>query len=139
MSAKTYYGLCGSCRYCELGDSYTSCYVTHFKCSCFFNFLSSLVTFLSIVLLFFLTEIIDYLIKCNTLNPRDEFPVFGIASVFHKAEDAYQGFLKDIVCQIPILYQHVDIIEDTLTMAIDQCGQSTLIAGLINIKQLIIT
>ena len=33
MSAKTYYGLCGSCRYCELGDSYTSCYVTHFKCS----------------------------------------------------------------------------------------------------------
>ena len=26
-----------------------------------------------------------------------------------------------------------------LTMAIDQCGQSTLIAGLINIKQLIIT
>ena len=33
MSAKNYYGLCGSCRYCELGDSYTSCYVTHFKCS----------------------------------------------------------------------------------------------------------
>ena len=33
MSAKTYYGLCGSCRYCELGDSYTSCYVTRFKCS----------------------------------------------------------------------------------------------------------
>lgn len=33
MSAKSYYGLCGSCRYCELGDSYTSCYVTHFKCS----------------------------------------------------------------------------------------------------------
>ena len=32
MSYKNYYGLCGSCRYCELGDSYTSCYVTHFKC-----------------------------------------------------------------------------------------------------------
>ena len=23
MSTKNYYGLCGSCRYCELGDSYT--------------------------------------------------------------------------------------------------------------------
>lgn len=30
---RCYYGLCGSCRYCELGDSYTSCYATEFKCS----------------------------------------------------------------------------------------------------------
>lgn len=33
MPNKNYYGLCGSCRYCELGDSYTSCYTTHFKCA----------------------------------------------------------------------------------------------------------
>ncbi len=33
MAKKNYYGYCGSCKYCELGDSYTSCYVTHFKCS----------------------------------------------------------------------------------------------------------
>ncbi len=31
--AKSYYGFCGSCRHCVLGDSYTSGYVTHFKCS----------------------------------------------------------------------------------------------------------
>ena len=41
MSAKTYYGLCGSCRYCELGDIYTSSYVTHFKFSRIFYLFSS--------------------------------------------------------------------------------------------------
>jgi len=33
MAKKNYYGYCGSCMYCELGDSYTSGYVTKFKCS----------------------------------------------------------------------------------------------------------
>lgn len=31
--SKSYYGLCGSCRYCELGDGYTGAYSTSFKCS----------------------------------------------------------------------------------------------------------
>lgn len=33
MSNKDYYGECGSCRYCELGTAYTSCYSTTFTCS----------------------------------------------------------------------------------------------------------
>lgn len=31
---KSYYGKCGSCRYCELGTAYTFAYSTSFKCSC---------------------------------------------------------------------------------------------------------
>lgn len=33
MSYKNYYGCCGSCVYCELGDGYTVAYTTKFKCS----------------------------------------------------------------------------------------------------------
>ena len=33
LSGKNYYGFCGSCKYCDLGDSYTSSYSTSFKCS----------------------------------------------------------------------------------------------------------
>jgi len=33
MARKNYYGCCGSCMYCVLGDSYTSFYTTKFKCS----------------------------------------------------------------------------------------------------------
>ncbi len=31
--SKSYYGLCGSCKFCELGDGYTYLYKTKFKCS----------------------------------------------------------------------------------------------------------
>ena len=31
--SKSYVGLCGSCKYCDLGDKYTFCYSTSFKCT----------------------------------------------------------------------------------------------------------
>ena len=33
MAKKNYYGCCGSCKFCELGDNYTSLYTTKFLCS----------------------------------------------------------------------------------------------------------
>lgn len=33
MNMKDYYGKCGSCKFCELGTAYTSCYSTSFTCS----------------------------------------------------------------------------------------------------------
>lgn len=33
MARKNYYGLCGSCIYCELGDKETFCYSNTFRCS----------------------------------------------------------------------------------------------------------
>lgn len=33
MAAKSYYGKCGSCKYCELGTAYTFAYSTSFQCS----------------------------------------------------------------------------------------------------------
>lgn len=33
MAVKNYYGLCGSCKYCELGTGTTYAYATSFKCS----------------------------------------------------------------------------------------------------------
>jgi len=32
MAYKNYSGCCGSCKDCDLNDSYTSCYTTTFKC-----------------------------------------------------------------------------------------------------------
>lgn len=32
MSDKSYYGKCGSCKYCVLGDSYKSLFRHKFKC-----------------------------------------------------------------------------------------------------------
>ncbi len=31
--AKDYYGKCGTCKHCDLGSGYTSCYSTSFKCT----------------------------------------------------------------------------------------------------------
>lgn len=33
MVMKDYFGCCGSCVHCNLGDSYTFCYSTTFKCT----------------------------------------------------------------------------------------------------------
>lgn len=33
MAKKNYYGLCGSCKYCELGDNYRWAYSNSFMCS----------------------------------------------------------------------------------------------------------
>ena len=33
MASKTYYGRCGTCRYCDLSSGYTFCNSTSFRCT----------------------------------------------------------------------------------------------------------